>query len=869
MTRNFDNWIERLRTAAETIEAVSLNDTRAWIGLNGTIRGVREALPPEAQTVGTVLAAAEHGLQVLAHKAVGDLFAVMAVLTDALDRAAEALEDPALGSEALDAAAAALAAATKDAGDMPALPPAAAQALGLDDVAAMLIQLEPGDGDGIGDLADGLSELAGAGTLDMVSANMVRMAASRLRDLLNSADEDADTVFAEVGEIIEHAMVVRESPDGAAPAAAAVEPAPMGDPAAPAGAAPAPTAPQAPVASTVEDRDDYMPEEVDSELIGEFIAEGSDLINQAEDALLALENDPEDMDSVATVFRAFHTVKGTAAFMELTLIAEMGHHAESLLSRVRDREIRYSGGYADLSLRALDMIKALVGGVQEALATGGPLTKPEGYDELMRILADPDAAGVSDDIDDMEAPRLGDLLVAQGKTDRASVEAAMSAAGDTPLGARLVRSRSATVKEVGQALRAQRKIKGGGATVDASVRVSTVRLDRLIDMVGELVIAHSMVAQDDVINQGQNHELAKKVSHTTKIIRELQDMSMSMRMVPLKATFNKMARLVRDLSKKVGKKVTFHTEGEDTEIDRNLVDVISDPLVHMVRNAVDHGIEPPEARTAAGKHESGTVQLLAYHSAGRVVVEIRDDGKGLDREAILKKARERGLATESSNFSDKEIYNLIFEAGFSTAAEVTDLSGRGVGMDVVRRNIESLRGQVEINSTPGHGSVFKMSLPLTLAIIDGMVVRVGRDRYVIPTVSIIRSIKPEASDISPVMSRGRMLKLQGRLIPLFRLASLYHIATDTADRGNELVVVVEDDNRQAGLIIDELIGRQQVVIKTLGDTMQDIPGISGGAIMPNGRVGLILDVGSLVKFANSSEIPEADEVIGASDRQVA
>jgi two-component system chemotaxis sensor kinase CheA len=208
-----------------------------------------------------------------------------------------------------------------------------------------------------------------------------------------------------------------------------------------------------------------------------------------------------------------------------------------------------------------------------------------------------------------------------------------------------------------------------------------------------------------------------------------------MRMVPLKATFNKMARLVRDLSKKIGKKVTFHTEGEETEIDRNLVDVISDPLVHMVRNAVDHGIEPPDARTASGKPENGTVQLLAYHSAGRVVVEIRDDGKGLDRDAILKKARERGLVAESIVLSDKEIYNLVFEPGFSTAKEVTDVSGRGVGMDVVRRNIESLRGQVEINSTPGQGSVFKMSLPLTLAIIDGMVVRVGKDRYVIPTVS--------------------------------------------------------------------------------------------------------------------------------------
>ena len=863
---NVETSIARLQEMAETIEATSLNDIQGWTVIHGSVQQIRAALPEDAASVAEVLAESELAVRVIAHKSVTDLFAVAAALADAMDAAAVSLKDPVSGEAALEAAAAAMGAATDGAGDVPPLEAAADSEpsdspVTLDDAAALLIQLEPEDRDEIGTLADILKRISEAGELDTVPANMVRMAVSRLRDLLGSEEEDAGTVLAEVGEIIEQAMVVAETPDGGG---ALQPPSPLA--AVPAAALNAPAAAPAPV---VEDKADYMPEEADVELIGEFIAEGTDLIAQAEDALLALENDPEDMDSVGTVFRAFHTVKGTAAFMELTLIAEMGHHAESLLSRVRDREIRYSGGYADLSLRALDMIKELVGQVQEALASGGPLVKPEGYNELMQVLADPEAAGVSDEIDDMEPPRLGDLLVAQGKADRDSVEAAVDGCGDAPIGSCLVKNKAATVKEVGQALRVQRKIKSGGATVDASVRVSTVRLDRLIDMVGELVIAHSMVAQDDVINQGQNHELAKKVSHSTKIIRELQDMSMSMRMVPLKATFNKMARLVRDLSKKIGKKVAFHTEGEDTEIDRNLVDVISDPLVHMVRNAVDHGIEPPDERTANGKSESGTVQLLAYHSAGRVVVEIRDDGKGLDRETILKKARERGLVSETTTLSDKEIYNLVFEAGFSTAKEVTDVSGRGVGMDVVRRNIESLRGQVEINSKPGQGSVFKMSLPLTLAIIDGMVVRVGKDRYVIPTVSIIRSIKPAPEDISTVMNKGQMLHLQGRLIPLFRLASLYNIPTDASERSKELVVVVEDDNHQAGFVIDELIGRQQVVIKTLGDTMQDIPGISGGAIMPNGRVGLILDVGNLVKFANSDDSFEDDDLQYALAQQVA
>jgi len=324
---------------------------------------------------------------------------------------------------------------------------------------------------------------------------------------------------------------------------------------------------------------------------------------------------------------------------------------------------------------------------------------------------------------------------------------------------------------------------------------------------------------------------------------------MSMRMVPLKATFSKMARLARDVSHKLGKNVNFITDGEDTEIDRNLVDIINDPLVHMVRNAMDHGVETPDERRAAGKPEQGTVKIAAYHSAGSVVVEISDDGKGLDREVLLAKARERGLVGETAELSDREVFNLVFEPGFSTAKVVTDVSGRGVGMDVVKKNIERLRGTVEIKSEKGAGSVFKMSLPLTLAIIDGMVIRVGCETYVIPTISIIRSVKPAEEDVSTVFGKGEMLKLQGHLIPLYRIGRIYGLDGATDDLKEAIVVIVEDEERQAGLVIDELVGRQQVVIKSLGQTMKNIPGISGGAIMPDGRVGLILDVGGLLRFA--------------------
>jgi two-component system chemotaxis sensor kinase CheA len=607
------------------------------------------------------------------------------------------------------------------------------------------------------------------------------------------------------------------------------------------------------------------------DLMAEFINESTDLIQNAEEALLSLEHDPGDVEAVGKVFRAFHTVKGTSAFLELTLIAEFGHHAETLLSRVRDGEIRYSGGYADLSLHALDMIKALVEAVKRALG-GEPLLKPARYDTLLSVLKNPEAAGISEEQEAAGSPRIGDILVAQGKVERKEIEQAVTEHPEEKVGVALVKSQAASVADVGQALRTQKHMRDGGQAVEASVRVSTQRLDRLIDMVGELVIAHSMVAQDAHVLDGQNYGLAKKVLHTTKIVRGLQEISMSMRMVELKATFSKMARLVRDVSRKLGKHVNFITEGEDTEIDRNLVDIINDPLLHMVRNSVDHGVETPEVRRATGKPEQGTVKIAAYHSAGSVVVEISDDGKGLDRAVLIAKGKERGLISNAPDFddrslSDREVFNMIFEPGFSTAKVVTDVSGRGVGMDVVKKNIELLRGQVEIKSELGRGSVFKMSLPLTLAIIDGMVIRVGRETYVIPTISIIRSVKPAPGDVFSVFRQGEMLRLQGNLIPLYRMSQLYGIADAQDDLGEAIVVVVEDGERKAGLVIDELVGRQQVVIKSLGDTMRNIPGISGGAIMPDGRVGLILDVGGLLRFATPERREGLRDEIGAMKGQ--
>ena len=518
---------------------------------------------------------------------------------------------------------------------------------------------------------------------------------------------------------------------------------------------------------------DHMPGDADLDLIAAFIAESGDLITGAEEALLDLESDPEDPEAVSNVFRAFHNIKGTSAFFDLDLMTELSHHAESILSCVRDGKIRYAGGYPDLALRSVDMLKTLFRGLEAALG-GGPFQKPAGYDSLIQQLSDPAGFGIGD------APGAGASGVARTpKPDFADeIELEACPPGHRPACV------PAEEGDNGEPAAPRRGLMGNrGVSMESSVRVPIQRLDRFIDMVGELVVAHSMVAQDPMVASGEHHELIKKVGQTGKIVRELQSMSMSMRMIPLKTTFRKMARLVRDLSRKVGKDVRFVAEGEETEIDRNMVDIINDPLVHMVRNAIDHGIEPPEERERAGKSRHGTVHLSAFHSAGNVVVEIRDDGRGLDRDRILAKAVERGLVSPGTSLGEREAYGLIFEAGFSTAQIVSDVSGRGVGMDVVKRNIEAIRGHVEIDAEPGRGSIFRMSLPLTLAIIDGMVVRVGTEKYVIPTISIVRSVQPDPERVTSVMRKGRMLNLQGRLIPLFRWPTSCRWKTAIPNRG--------------------------------------------------------------------------------------
>lgn len=419
----------------------------------------------------------------------------------------------------------------------------------------------------------------------------------------------------------------------------------------------------------------------------------------------------------------------------------------------------------------------------------------------------------------------------------------------------------ASERGCGDDRRVEKKNSAGAAsgtpasTSSETVRVDRDRLDKMINQIGELVIGTSMVEQD-WFRFHPDMESAALVQ-LGKIVRDLQEMSLSLRMVPIAASFQKMTRIVRDLSHRLGKQIHLETEGEDTELDKTVVDQIGDPLLHMVRNSVDHGIELPEERLAAGKSPEGTICLKAYHQGGNFIIEIQDDGKGLDRDRILRKAIERGIVSEHDNLSDEDIYGLIFEAGFSTAEQVTDVSGRGVGMDVVRRNVEALQGSISIRSQKGKGCRMIVRLPLTLAILDGLLVRVANDSYVIPLLSVVESINQKDRDIKSVLAKGEVITLRGEIVPLLRLDRILNLRQSHDPTESNLLVIVEDQGRKYSLAVDELLGQQQVVIKNLEANFQKVPGVAGATILGDGRVALILDINGISALASKQGSPAA------------
>jgi two-component system chemotaxis sensor kinase CheA len=589
-----------------------------------------------------------------------------------------------------------------------------------------------------------------------------------------------------------------------------------------------------------------LPADADEELARLFCAEAQDLLADIEQGVLVLEQRPQDQETLATVFRAFHTFKGNASVMKLAVVQRLAHELESLLDAARRGTHRLGRRSIDAVLAGADIFRrfvtemaaqvdgrnagrqiplsvdTLIRDVQHLLSTGEPAEAAPAVPPGPPVVeAAPSAAKPATD-----APvATASALSASASALPAPAPAVVPAPFETPAAA-----------------------PASPAATGGLVRVDTAKLDGLIDLVGELVIAQSMMMQHSQADAVGGEQFARSLGRLRGISAELQRSALALRMVPIRGAFQKMARLVRDLSGQVGKEIRLEIEGEETELDRTLVEELGDPLVHMIRNAADHGIEPPAARVAAGKPPQGTIRLRAFHKGGMVVIEVRDDGRGLDPVRLRVKAAERGLVSAQEPLSERETLELVFAPGLSPAASVTDLSGRGVGMDVVRRNIERLRGTIDIESAVGSGTTFTIALPLTLAIIEGLLVQVGAERFVVPTLSVRESFRPLPHMLSFVQGRGEMVSVRGRLVPLLRLADHLRIAAAVTDPTRGIVMVLEAGQDHRCLLVDALVGKQEVVVKTLGETFREQQDFAGAAILGDGRVGLVLDTTALVRL---------------------
>ena len=614
------------------------------------------------------------------------------------------------------------------------------------------------------------------------------------------------------------------------------------------------------------------------DLIGEFLSESEEGLGRADQILMNVEHAEPNAEAVNGLFRVFHTVKGVAGFLDLIAITTLAHTTETMLNRCREGTLKLSGKRLDVVFDATAMVRRMLAEVRTcvqesvAFATSEDL---EGLLQRLRTLTQDGASAVADEPAAVppappaavESSAPAQKLAVPATAPRAAAnEVGRPAATPSEPGATEVKSpvqpnatkpapillaqspeepKDANLRQTMDMTAmpsAPSQAPMGGTKLRETVKVDLERVDSLVAMVGELVVVEAMVVNAPEIAKSASARVRNCLSQLAKVTRDLQDVSMRMRMLPVSGVFQKMARMSRDLGRKSGKQLRLVLSGEATEMDRSMVEHIADPLVHMIRNAVDHGLEPPEERRKAGKPEEGTICLSAYHEGGSIVIELADDGRGLDRDAILTKARAQGLVRANDTLTESDIHMLIFAPGFSTAKQVTEVSGRGVGMDVVKRNMDALRGRVSISTTPGQGTTFKMLLPLTLAIIDGMLVACGRDRYIIPTLSIVESIQPSKGMLVTFADQHEMINVRGQILPLVRLSRLFGSSNAKTEPTEALVVIIEGVGRRLGLMVDEVVTQQQVVIKNLGQGLGSTRFLSGAAILADGRVGLIINV---------------------------
>ncbi|PKK88307.1 MAG: chemotaxis protein CheA [Candidatus Wallbacteria bacterium HGW-Wallbacteria-1] len=555
-----------------------------------------------------------------------------------------------------------------------------------------------------------------------------------------------------------------------------------------------------------------------NDLLASFHQEAHELLDDVEQSILSIDADGITPELVARAFRGLHSFKGNCGFFGYDSMQNISHAMESVLQEVKEERANLSKTLNSRILETIDMLR----GTLAELSVGGSGNIPD-LDERIALF----------DLRKLNFEEgQTNKLIQENRKDHEELEN-LSDKADHPA------ARAADNQSRQAAYRKQ------------DIRVDVTKLDSLINLIGELVLAEAMVVKNPDLDGLNLVNFDRASSHLAKVVRDLQDVAMSIRMVPIAGTFRKMIRLVHDLSNKAGKKVELIRIGEDTEVDKTVAELVSDPLVHIVRNAIDHGVESEDQRAQAGKTEPARVWMEAKHEGSEVWIIIRDNGRGLSKEKIFAKAVERGLVSTNSELSEKDIYKLIFEPGFSTAQKITDVSGRGVGMDVVKKNTERLGGKVDVFSTEGKGTVFILKIPLTLAIIDGMLIQTGTAKYIIPTMNIKESLRPRETDITTTSDGTEVIRIRKGLIPILRLYRLHNVKPRFQDLEKGILVVVENDGKEFALFIDTIIGQQQTVVKGLGTYINQIRGVSGCSILGDGSVCLILDVDGLLRIYQS------------------
>ncbi|WP_235011308.1 chemotaxis protein CheA [Bryocella elongata] len=629
-----------------------------------------------------------------------------------------------------------------------------------------------------------------------------------------------------------------------------------------------------------------VPFEEDAELLNDFVLEAEEHLTSIEERILQLEKDPSLTEAIHAVFRSFHSIKGLAGFLGLDGVQAVAHEVETLLDHARNARVSVDSAIVDLVLEAAEYLKDEVAAVQARLSGSLPpvirnnvslLASVRSVNEevqsgrravataaaaeaatvvaVVAPVAEPvapvvDTAVTTADVSESSFHEEEEVVAFTLDQEEEDQAAATAIAAQPAVPVEVVKAAPAPVAVVAapKAVPAPAPSQQEPMRVEVastSVRVETSKLDRLMDMVGEMVIAQSILMNLSRASANVETRMAGELAQLARITTEVQRCAMSMRMMPIGPLFQKNAKMVRDLSRRNGKKVNLELAGESTELDKTIAEELADPLLHMIRNALDHGIEPPQERLAVGKSEMATLKISAEHEAGQIVVSISDDGRGLNPDKIRNKALERGLIDENQHLSEQEIFHLIFAPGFSTAEKITDISGRGVGMDVVRQHVEHLRGRILIESELGKGTTFYIHLPLTLAIIEGLVIVVGDHRYIIPLFSVREMCRPTEDMLFTVQGQDEMILMRGSLLPLVRLHRRFYIEPKSETITDGLLVVCEFAGKRFCLFVDDLLGRQEVVIKSLDEAFKSVRGLAGSAILGDGRIGLILDVAGI------------------------